>query len=391
MHPKNLIILSTSYWHSDLKFRRHHFAQLAAADGYSVVYVNPIFTILSFVVDKDARKCFFDCFKGPQHVAANLFVYTMPPLLPLQRRFLFFDIVNKKISSLFIRWIKKTHFGTGSYVQIVYLPEDVYRLNGLHDCLLVYDCIDEHAEYPWNRKRKKKIEALERELISRAGLVTTTSTQILKRFIGLADKAAYIPNGVEFEFFNKAAIGGKPLLRDMAMLSTPIVVYVGAIAEWFDDELVVSIAEHNRDWDIVLIGPEHVKFQRLKSLPNVKFLGAKPQSLLPAYLSLADVGIIPFKINELTKSVNPLKLYEYLAAGKPVVSTPLPDVESMQRDCVVHIGYTHEDFIRNLEYCIAKSKENVQDRLKLAAEFSWGNLYRNLFDRIEGSRNSAAH
>jgi glycosyltransferase involved in cell wall biosynthesis len=121
-----------------------------------------------------------------------------------------------------------------------------------------------------------------------------------------------------------------PCPEDLAKLPRPIMGFVGMIGEWVDLDLVAALARTRPDASIVMIGPELTGRGPCAGLPNVHFLGSRDHKLLPAYLRHFDVGLIPFRHVPLTHNANPIKLYEYVAAGLPVVSTPLPAVEAVE-------------------------------------------------------------
>jgi len=144
-NPKTLIMLSSNYWHGKLKFRRHQFAELAAEDGYRVIFINPTFTILSWLAEPECRPCFFSCFKFKgERISEHLTVHTMPPLFPFQGKVRWVRLLNAKITGWLIRRLCRRHRGQSEVRQIVYLPEDYYRLVDDRAALL-YECVDEHS------------------------------------------------------------------------------------------------------------------------------------------------------------------------------------------------------------------------------------------------------
>jgi len=170
----------------------------------------------------------------------------------------------------------------------------------------------------------------------------------------------------------QVAAGGRILPPpDVAHIKKPILGYVGEIAWWFDFDLIRDLATQNPDWSIVLIGQTHeARANELGQIPNIHLLGRKPYSELPAYLSRFDVCLLPFKINDLTSAVNPVKLYEYLAAGKPVVSTPMREVLKY-RD-VVSVA-APDEFSTAVSSLLQSGSEAVlvQRRQEVAKSNSW--------------------
>jgi glycosyltransferase involved in cell wall biosynthesis len=376
---KNVALLSTSYWHAPLKFRRHQWASIASRNGYNVTYVNPTFTLLSFIQDSDAREIFWDFFKKPLRVNEFLTVVTMPPLLPFQRKFLWIDKLNRRITG----WLLRKKLRVPLSTLIVYEPTDLYRISSFPESLLVYECVDEHSEYPVHSKIKQEMIEMEKQLIAKAHLLSVSSSFLLQKKKSLNESNIFIPNGVNFDLFHSATSPETKIREDISAIPGPIVLYVGAIMEWFDYELLLKLADR-RNCSIVLIGPQTVNLNLFKPVDNIYPLGVKKQSDLPHYLKKADVCIIPFLVNDLVKGVNPLKLYEYMAAGKPVVSTALPDVIPFNQQNHVHIGYSHDEFIQHVHYLIENrnNMEYQKSRADIARQYSWENLFRKLFDKL---------
>nr|WP_243237156.1 glycosyltransferase [Heliobacterium chlorum] len=149
-----------------------------------------------------------------------------------------------------------------------------------------------------------------------------------------------------------------------------LIGFVGGIGDWIDVSLLARLAAGQKESALVLIGPVETDVQALKSLPNVFLLGRKPYGSLPDYIRHFEVCLSPFRINELTLSVNPVKVYEYLAAGKPVVSTALPEVTPFAP--VVSVAKDEESFIEAVRNALATdSPEKRAERLALAEHHSW--------------------
>ena len=179
-----------------------------------------------------------------------------------------------------------------------------------------------------------------------------------------------VPNAVDFDQFRTAAKPDWVPPQDMLSLKRPILGYAGEIAEWFDSELVHDLAAQNPGWSIVLIGRIHVDISGILKLPNVHYLGLKNYADIPSYMSQFDVCLLPFKISALTNAVNPIKFYEYLAMGKPVVSTPIREVQ-YYRD-IVEIAERSE-FSAAVKRALETSgdQERTARRLKIAENNTW--------------------
>jgi glycosyltransferase involved in cell wall biosynthesis len=213
----------------------------------------------------------------------------------------------------------------------VFIISNVFAINvalAFAPTRLVYDCNDAHADFPglpaWTaRHQEKTLRCADRVIVSGKRLRETAV-----RVRGDDRDIHVVGNGVDYAAFHRALE-----LRDKAPRARPRIGYLGAIAPWFDFELVSAAATARPQWEFVLVGPVLVgaapALSRLAALPNVSVQPAVAHDDVPRVLAGFDVGLIPFKLNALTAGVNPNKLYEYLAAGVPVVSTPFsPDVEA---------------------------------------------------------------
>lgn len=227
---------------------------------------------------------------------------------------------------------------------------------------LVYDCMDHHEGFGGV---SDEMIAHERALLAAADLTVTTSLWLDNEVGSKTSRHVLIRNATEFEHFAKAPTGD--IYKDPQ--GRRIIGYYGAIAEWFDVDLVGKVAQAFPDCSIVLIGADTVGAQRkLSAFTNVKFLGEIPYKQLPAYAHAFDVCLLPFKVIPLTLATNPVKAYEYLSMGKPVVSTDLPEVREMGSVCTV--ATEASDFVAQIK----KSLDNPgtpETRQDFAQEQTW--------------------
>lgn len=215
-------------------------------------------------------------------------------------------------------------------------------------------------------------------------LTIATSKQIcrnIERRTGY--KANYLPNGGDIQLFRTAMEKALPMPTELQHIQTPIIGYTGAVCQRIDYELVVKLAEANRDKTIVFVGPRRDKQYTdidLDSIPNLLFTGPKKLDELPAYLKHFDCTIIPFRYNDLTAGIYPLKINEYLAAGKPVVTTAFSeDVAAFEHQ--VYLTSTHDDFLKAIDNAIDdNSTAKQQKRLKAASQNSWENRVETLWE-----------
>jgi glycosyltransferase involved in cell wall biosynthesis len=163
-----------------------------------------------------------------------------------------------------------------------------------------------------------------------------------------------------------------PIPEDIIQIKKPIVGYIGALSDWVDFDIIKAISKEYPELSVVLIGPEFSsvksEIEALKQYPNIFILGAKPYKILPSYLKAFDVSIIPFKINELTLSSNPIKFYEYISSGKNVISVNLPEIKVF--DDTIHIADNIEEFLQFIPTSL-NEKVDVEKFLEIAEENTW--------------------
>jgi len=216
------------------------------------------------------------------------------------------------------------------------------------------------------------------QMLQRADMVITTSDRLYQEVSLIRTDTLLVPNGVDYELIASLRSMSFEIPKDMQSIITlnkPIIGYSGALASWLDYNLLEQVAKEQPNYEFVLIGVNYdhsVDQCTLLSLPNVHWLGMKRYEELFKYLLLFDVGIIPFKINQITLSTSPIKLYEYAACQKPIVTTPLPECFKYPE---VIIGRTPLEFLDGLNHAMQKSKDNeFKKKLdELAKSNSWIN------------------
>ncbi|WP_084527990.1 UDP-galactopyranose mutase [Kaistia soli] len=228
-----------------------------------------------------------------------------------------------------------------------YTPMMFGMVRHVEPSAVVYDCMDELANF---RFAPPQLQALEAELIERADVVFTGGQSLYEAKHHRHDNIHPFPSSVDLDHFGKAR-SGLPAAPDLAAIPGRLLGYYGVIDERLDLDLIASIAAARPDWSLVMVGPvAKLRAEDLPRAPNIHYLGARPYEDLPAYLAGWDVALMPFAINEATRFISPTKTPEYLAAGKPVVSTPVADVVRSYGDLAgVCIGGDAAAFVAGCE------------------------------------------
>lgn len=224
----------------------------------------------------------------------------------------------------------------------------------------------------------KALEKAETKLSQSVDRVLYTAHTLEDHVNGLKPKdTLYFPNGVNLAHF----LEKKEQPVEYKSIDKPIVVYVGAIEEWFDFNLFNEMAKKMPDFAFVVIGPDKLAKQHINEIENVHILGRRSYDQLPAYLQYANVGIIPFNVKEyshLLDYVNPLKLYEYMVSGIPVVSSKWKELELINSPA---------QLAENLDQFIEAIKEAVRDTdkekyINFAKQHSWTSRVDNLLAEV---------
>ena len=249
-----------------------------------------------------------------------------------------------------------------------YLPNTVGLVGRLGESRVVYHCVDEYSAFAG--VPRAALRRMEEDLCRKADLVVTTSESLCRERAQFNPRTFFVSHGVDVAHFSRALDPGITLPADAAGLQRPVVGFFGLLAEWIDLPLIAEIARRRPDWTVALIGKATVDLGPVRGLANVHVLGQKPYESLPSYCRAFDVGIIPFRIEELTLKANPLKLREYLAAGLPVVSSDLPEVRKYSD--LVRLATGPDGFIRAIEAALAdRSVPAARARVDAMKHESW--------------------
>jgi glycosyltransferase involved in cell wall biosynthesis len=233
--------------------------------------------------------------------------------------------VNKYLLRLQVMRAMK-RLGFSRPINWVFNPAAGVVAGSLGEELLLYYVVDEYTAFAG--VAQQSLVDLERELLKKADLVIASADRLLQSKGPQAKRAVLVRHGVDFDVFSKALSPSTAVPAEVARLKKPVLGYFGLMAsDWFEVDLMVDVAKRFPEASIVLLGKVTMDLSRLTSLPNVHLLGRKPFAELPGYAKAFDVALLPFPITEVTLNANPLKVREYLAAGLPVVSTRIPEVE----------------------------------------------------------------
>lgn len=378
------IVCSAQHWHAAVHLSAHHLAKFLVGRGFDVCFLStPTSWLhrLRFASDTQTRQRFSDWWQdGGTDLDGHLYYYTPMALVP-PSRLAGFDGDWLMRNWIGLSWPRLPSFlATKGFGRPDLMVLDSALMLPLWQKLerprLIYRVTDRNRDFP---NQPSALSTMERELASAADLVVYTGSALADYVAGLQPRQALcIPNGVESGHF--ADFHAEP--DEYKSIPAPRAVFVGTIAEWFDESLVVQAAHACRNVSFVIIGPGSGRLTRLSSLVNVHLLGPRPYACIPAYLQHAALGLIPFRSTSeraFVDNINPLKLYEYMAAGLPVVSTAFQQIEELASPA--HIAAHPDAFISAVQRCATTASNGYAERA-FASRFDWTHQFAPLAKRL---------
>jgi len=263
---------------------------------------------------------------------------------------------------------------TLSYIQFYdfinwsYIPTDINYYN-MHSRLDIFDAVDNWAEHPNYKGMKNKILSNYEYIDRNADIIFTVSKE-MKKVFKTNKNVHWVPNGIDIGHFNKKEADKG--LKDINKIKPPIIGYVGIIQNRLDVKLIEYLVEKNPKKSFVFIGSiwPDINISKLKKFKNVHFLGYKKYNQMPMYISKFSIAIIPHKINKFTESMNPMKLYEYMAAGKPIVSTKIAGVGEFKD--FVDVAENKKEFHDKINKAICEINPQIEEKRKvMLSKHTW--------------------
>jgi glycosyltransferase involved in cell wall biosynthesis len=393
MHGETILCIATRVWHSLWRSTQQTMSRFAVQNR--VLYFepgrNPDLPMAS-----ELRRNFSNFFAlRTQRVQENLIVIPTPSCLPVARRHLprpalqittpLVAKINAQILIRHIRWAMHT-LDVQAPILWLYSPSHIDLIGEFGEKLVCYFNYDEYANFVQNARIKDLIRRLDDELTRRADVVFATSRAQSKQRVAINPSTYLIPNGVNFDLFNRALDPDLPLPADIANLPRPIIGYTGWLGEQIDVGLLTQVADAYPNFSFALIGPDELPEtgpkKELRTRPNVSFLGRKAPHELPMYLKAFDVALIPYLLVGYTLTAYPLKLHEYLAAGRAIVATALPELRPYSE--VVRIAETWAEFVCQIREALQDhGPQAIEARVAIARENTWDNRVADIYRILE--------
>ncbi len=386
MKLRDVVILSTADWDNPFWTNKQHVAVELGRRGFRVLYVESVGLRRPTLKSRDLGRILrrlWRCVRAPKRVRDNLWVWS-PLVLPVHglrwargvNRFLFRSGLKF--------WMKWLH--VSPEILWTYNPLTVEFLTLSKFGAVVYHCVDDMKAVPG-----MPVEVLvraERELVRRADVIFTTAPRLAEDRRTLNSNTYYHGNVADYDHFSRALDARIKIPEDLVRIPEPRLGFVGAVSGYkLDFSLLRKLAEAHPEWSIVLIGKvgegdPWTDVSELRGLQNLHLLGPRAYSELPCYLKGLQVALLPNLLNEYTASMFPMKFFEYLAAGLPVVSVDLPALR--EHSDVALVTKTPEEFICAVESALAKHGPSLDARLSRAQRNTYASRTDAMLEILDG-------
>jgi glycosyltransferase involved in cell wall biosynthesis len=374
---KKILIAAANHWSSPYQVGSHNYARVFAKNGWKVLFVSDPISPFHFLSRNNLEiKDRYGIYKGNHKTDyKNIMTYVpMALITPNEKPVFRTGFVAKNWQKMTIpdvtKFAVKNGFGEVDILWFDSLAQHFW-LDGIKHKKSILRISDRMDAF---KKINKNLKEFENDLLKRADLIIYSATS-LNSYVGdYKEKAFHVPNGVEVESFTNS---GRTTPDDLENIPKPRAIYMGAIDEWFDQELLLSVACILKEVSFILIGNPKVNVSLLKNQPNIYFLGRRNYTDIPKYLYNCDVGIIPFNKNHpVVNSVNPIKLYEYMVCGLPVVATRWKELELIGSPA--YLADNPKEFADNIMKAIIDREKH--DLIEFALSNTWEERFKKIID-----------
>jgi glycosyltransferase involved in cell wall biosynthesis len=366
-------------WFAENRTSSHHIAR-RLAKLVPVLYVETPGIRAPQATGRDLRKIarkLRTTFEPPRKIDEQFYLATTPQI-PF-RKLPFVHALNQSLGVYLTRRAMRK-IGSGRWISWFVVPHPEALARHLGEALTVYYCIDDYAAFPG--MDAGRIQAADDRLSKRADLLFVASPALVDAKKKLNSKVFFSPHGVDFDLFSQASDPGTEAAAETRTLPRPVIGYFGVLGDWIDYDLLVWLARARPQWTFLFVGYTSGDVTPLRECPNIVMAGAKPYEELPRWAHAFDVAIYPNRLTRQTKHANPLKIREYLATGKPIVSITTP--VTIQFKDLILLADTKEDYLAAIEQALAEdTPERRAARMNAVAATSWDARFRETVEIVE--------
>jgi glycosyltransferase involved in cell wall biosynthesis len=361
------IVYFGNEWFAENRTSSHHIAR-RLAKSTNLLYVDSPGMRPPTASGRDLRRIWNklgQALRKPARVQPGLWHCTVPQLpwrgLPGVAR------LNRWFGGWAVRRAMR-HAGIERGVLWFVVPHPSFMLDAVPHEVAVYYCTDDHSAHPG--VDAAHIRACDADLTARVDHVFVVPPALVEAKKAVNPASSFAPHGVDVELFGMAQAESTKIPDQALSLKRPVIGYFGLIAAWTDIELIEWLARSRPDWSFLLVGHASLDVSGLAGLANVRLVGPQPYESLPGWAKAFDVAIIPYRLNQQVRNANPLKLREYLATGKPIVSVTNPEIEKFRH--LVHVADGRESFLQGVESALQNdSAELRRERMAAVRTMSW--------------------
>lgn len=382
---RDIVLISTADWDNPFWTNKQHVAVSLERAGYRVLYIESLGLRAPGVNAADIKRIFRRIRRsilGPRQVRETIWVWS-PLVLPFQR-FYFVRLINKILLTIGLAICLK-NIGMKKDIFWTYNPMSNRFFNLRRFQKTIYHCVDDIAAQP--NMPAEELAKAERALVETVDICFVTAPHLFDERKQWNSNTHYFGNVADFEHFNSTLSEQTKIPKDLEEFPVPRIGFIGAISNYkVDFDLLTQMAQERPDWSIVMIGqigegdPE-TDISQLRRHKNIHLIGARSYASLPNYLKGFDVAIIPSRINQYTRSMFPMKFFEYLAAGRPVVATNLHALQEYKT--VAALAESNEDFIKGVDAALSGEIAPLDSRLDIAREQTYERRTRKMLKLIE--------
>lgn len=386
MPPLKILMAEYQPWNSRIQDGDHKYGRFFLKDDYQIAWLANFTTVNRLLRRREDDEIYNQNWRrGWQNLEPNLYTLTPFTFLPYVR----FPILDQAwVGSLCLqatipnlrRILRWQTFGE---VDLLWIgnPRLYSIIKSVNSRAIIYRMSDDVGQF---EQEPSTIDQVEVRVCQQADLVVATAKSLVEKASQYTEKVLYLPNGVDFDYFQDAAV---TIPADLKEIPAPRLLYVGVINDWVDLELLAKLADARPKFSFVIIGPNFgsaktvIGMQEISQKKNVFVLGSRPFPEVRRYMRFSDVGLVPFVFNKLTHGISPIKMFEYFAAGLPVVASKLDEIENLGSHARLYS--TLDECLEKIDHAVLNKKSLAQQSIEFGRENSWRKRYVDLRKSID--------